>query len=501
MKSKKTLLIAMSVALVLAIAIGGTLAFLQDVSNPVENKFNDNKVTVALAETTGGDYEIVPGATVDKDPKVTVNNTLDAYAFVKVKDETGNKVNWTIADGWTLLDGTGTPANPDKVYYRLVTKNADPKTFDVLKDNKVSFNSTLTNASATDVDEKLTFTAYAIQRLLKSDGDTAYLFTPKGAWSVASAGDGAADDTAAAAAIAAAATTAEGDAALHEIVTTNSVDAAGAITLTDQNTPLNDNTKQTTVAITDLDGVQQGDSVQLNVTVEDINQAPSDTAFQVAANHTAVAAISLELKDASGTNVTFDGGTATITTYIVPGLDPAEISVVYNGAGDAPTFVSYDPATGMLVFTTTHFSQFYVDYKGSFAYLPQTDSAYTGNDPGGDVIDAARIYAEGQTDLSKLKLTELKAMAEEEWFGMTDEHAIICTFLIGGCNGYKPTYVDPGMMDYFAEGTTQDEVLEIMGDYFDAYKDCVESVVFYPQGSGQPGGWNPWPVGIENADL
>ncbi len=54
-------------------------------------------------------------------------------------------------------------------------------------------------------------------------------------------------------------------------------------------------------------------------------------------------------------------GKATITTKIMPGLSGVE--VVYNGAGAAPELVKYDPATGELIFTTTHFSKFSVRAK------------------------------------------------------------------------------------------------------------------------------------------
>ena len=61
---------------------GGTYAYYQDVSEEKVNTFNANQVTVDLQETTGDEYNIIPGTSQKKDPKVTVNNTVDAYVFV-----------------------------------------------------------------------------------------------------------------------------------------------------------------------------------------------------------------------------------------------------------------------------------------------------------------------------------------------------------------------------------------------------------------------------------
>ncbi len=52
------------------------------------------------------------------------------------------------------------------------------------------------------------------------------------------------------------------------------------------------------------------------------------------------------------------GKKVTISTKIMTGLKDVEI--VYNGEGDAPADMNYNPATGELSFTTTHFSEFFV---------------------------------------------------------------------------------------------------------------------------------------------
>ena len=166
MKSKKKMTTtALAVALAVLLLIGGgTFAYLQSTTGDVTNKFKANQVTVDLTETTGSDYNVVPGTEQAKDPKVTVNNTVDAYVFVEVTDTTQGLVEYSIADGWAKLDGF------DNVYYREVAEDANPKEFSVLAGDKVSYSAALENSDMLDTDGnlksgiELTFKAHAIQK-------------------------------------------------------------------------------------------------------------------------------------------------------------------------------------------------------------------------------------------------------------------------------------------------------------------------------------------------
>ena len=164
-KKAKVLTSVAAVALAASMIIGGgTYAYLQGVSDDVVNTFNANQVTVDLQETTGDEYNIIPGTSQEKDPKVTVNATVDAYVFVEVTDNTDGLVDYAIEDGWIAL-GDAYPG----VYYREVAANADVKEFNVLKDNTVSYDAALTNENMLDENGELkdglelTFKAYAIQ--------------------------------------------------------------------------------------------------------------------------------------------------------------------------------------------------------------------------------------------------------------------------------------------------------------------------------------------------
>ena len=98
---KKVVITGLAVVLAAAMALGGgTYAYLQGTTEDVVNNFNTNKVLVELNETTGNDYNIIPGTTQEKDPKVTVDATVDSYVYVEVRDATKGLVSYVIADGW-----------------------------------------------------------------------------------------------------------------------------------------------------------------------------------------------------------------------------------------------------------------------------------------------------------------------------------------------------------------------------------------------------------------
>ena len=177
MKKKATIAVT-ALLLVLCFVIGGTLAWLVDKSDAVVNTFTYGDINIDLSETTGNEYKMIPGNDITKDPKVTVDANSEACWLVVKIEKSANYADYladyTIADGWTALDGV------DGVYYREV--NADTAktgtSYQVLKGDTVTV---LDSVKKSDmeaikngtVDEPtLTFTAYAVQK----DGfDTAAL--------------------------------------------------------------------------------------------------------------------------------------------------------------------------------------------------------------------------------------------------------------------------------------------------------------------------------------
>lgn len=172
--SSKAFAAVLALVLVLGCALGGTVAWLVAESGPVTNTFTYGDINIALTETTGEDYKIIPGVNIAKDPKVTVEADSEAcWLFVKV-EEVGTfvacKVTYSVADGWTAL--TGQPG----VYYREVGAVTADTDFYVLKDNVVKVSDTLTKEDIKDIPTgpTLTFTAYAVQKDGIADAATAW---------------------------------------------------------------------------------------------------------------------------------------------------------------------------------------------------------------------------------------------------------------------------------------------------------------------------------------
>lgn len=175
MKKKIALSIA-AIALVICCAVGGTLAWLTDKTGPVTNTFTVGNIDITLAETTGNSYKMVPGNTITKDPKVTVEGGSEAcWLFVKVeKSNFDNFMTYTIDSGWTALTGV------DGVYYREVAASTTDQAFAVLTGNQVTVKDTVTKADMDGLTSSgatlptLTFTAYAVQKAGFTTADAAW---------------------------------------------------------------------------------------------------------------------------------------------------------------------------------------------------------------------------------------------------------------------------------------------------------------------------------------
>lgn len=121
-----------------------------------------------------------------------------------------------------------------------------------------------------------------------------------------------------------------------------------------------------------------------HVLVVDVDSVTEASNFKIEgvdpASQSIVAGIGLELfsvGETTQTPVTSFGnnGKVVVTTYIAKGL--SNVTVKYNGTnGGDPTSYDYDSTTGMLSFTTTHFSEFYVVADKVEAINLDTNVAY-----------------------------------------------------------------------------------------------------------------------------
>lgn len=231
------LLLALSIGLLAVGAAGNTLAWLEAKTDAVKNTFTTSDVKVTLEETEE-DFKMVPGHTIDKDPKVTVKEgSEDCWLFIKIEENcTAKKSDTenykfddfiayqidTTTEGshWTQGKGTGTSGDniPTNVYYRKVEGATEDKEFTILAagsktvdtvnytwtENQVLTLPTVTKTmmeaanKTSDTKPALTFTAYASQlyKTNKPTGEdvtdeqiTAAQFTAAEAWGIIGSGN------------------------------------------------------------------------------------------------------------------------------------------------------------------------------------------------------------------------------------------------------------------------------------------------------------------------
>ncbi|HWR24415.1 MAG TPA: TasA family protein [Feifaniaceae bacterium] len=175
---KKLILIVAAAMLVVAIGVGGTLAYLTATST-VTNTFTIGNVALTLDETdpatgekttTGVGYtNLVPTEVITKDPYVRVApGSQKCYLFAKLTETNApaTYLDYTVlldsASGWIPLG-----ADYPNIYYRVVDPLANPTPtldFQLIKDDKITVKEAVggTIALPTAVPE-IKFTAYAVQ--------------------------------------------------------------------------------------------------------------------------------------------------------------------------------------------------------------------------------------------------------------------------------------------------------------------------------------------------
>ena len=215
-----------SLALVLACVllvggvIGGTVAWLTADGGSVTNTFTESDIDIKLEETKPVDKTapMVPGWTIDKDPKVTVKaGSEDCWLFVKITESTtpdlDDYISYAIASGWETVqaeDPNGVTVIGRKVYKDDATKTfailgageyTDPMGTDSVTtddfeitwgDNQVCVKPSVTEQMMEAISKSkptLSFQAYAVQLFkTNSNGDktnTADEFTAAEAWAKA----------------------------------------------------------------------------------------------------------------------------------------------------------------------------------------------------------------------------------------------------------------------------------------------------------------------------
>ncbi len=187
----KALVLTGATTLALTATVGGTLAWLID-KDTVTNTFTYGDINIELTETDTGldaddnyktnDYEMVPGNSIEKDPKVTVEaDSEDCYLFVQLEksDNFGDFMTYEVdTNVWTALDGV------ENVYYMSVDKNEKDQVFSVLLGDEVKVKDDVTkdmlNALTDTTYPTLTVKAYGVQR----DADIEAINSVAKAWAL-----------------------------------------------------------------------------------------------------------------------------------------------------------------------------------------------------------------------------------------------------------------------------------------------------------------------------
>lgn len=163
---KKIVAMVTSLVLVAALAVGGTLAWLTDTTDTVTNTFTVGNINIELEESEDLDLKMMPGDTIEKDPKVTVKANSEAcWLFVEITESANldSFISYTKAEGWDALD------SDENVWYRSVTASGSDQEFAVLAGNQVTVKNTVTKTmmdaitAGTASAPTLAFTAYAVQ--------------------------------------------------------------------------------------------------------------------------------------------------------------------------------------------------------------------------------------------------------------------------------------------------------------------------------------------------
>lgn len=174
--SKRALLMVVATTVAITGAASGTLAWLIDQTPEVTNTFTYGDIEISLTETdteldddddpTTNEYRMVPGASISKDPKVTVQaDSEDCWLYVQLEKSSqfDQFLTYQMADGWMALT--------DGVYYRSVDRADAAQAFSVFANDQIQVLTSVTKEMLNQLDAngasnypQLTITAYAIQR-------------------------------------------------------------------------------------------------------------------------------------------------------------------------------------------------------------------------------------------------------------------------------------------------------------------------------------------------
>lgn len=202
MSMKKVLLTVCAIALVCAVSVAGTFAFLTAQSNggaAVTNTFtsagdklsdtfvlNESKaeqqddgtytLSTSADKVNANTYTVLPGVDLPKDPaiRITGKTAIAAYLYVEVVDALPEAMTYTMADVWTDTGLTGTHSG--KVYVYTVSGAAAllNDTTTGLEEVKILKDDVINVTDAPSANATLTFYGYMAQASAGADANAAF---------------------------------------------------------------------------------------------------------------------------------------------------------------------------------------------------------------------------------------------------------------------------------------------------------------------------------------
>lgn len=181
----RVLVLLLACILTYTIAVEGTLAWLIDHSETVTNTFTYGDVNIDLEESDTkrdddgnpdtNEYVMMPGETINKDPKLTVfADSKACWLYVKMEksDNFDDFMEYEMSDGWIQLkDANG--VDIEGVFYRQVPEGngTDDMPFEVIKNDTVYVKESVTKEMLNALDPEgedakyptLTVVGYAVQ--------------------------------------------------------------------------------------------------------------------------------------------------------------------------------------------------------------------------------------------------------------------------------------------------------------------------------------------------
>ena len=204
MKTKKILALALAAVLLVAVGVGGTLAWMTAKTDEVTNTFSASNIGLTLqehplkedgktidksADTVDSEdgYTMIPGDTLQKDPFATVTTgSVSSYVFIEVceanntlpSNSAKKYINWEVdTTKWTQVDNAGPKGGVVYMYNTVV--NAGSSTESILKGEQVTVDTAITTSDMTAANTQkptLTFYAYSVQSENQPDTTAAALW-------------------------------------------------------------------------------------------------------------------------------------------------------------------------------------------------------------------------------------------------------------------------------------------------------------------------------------